>query len=189
MNRVVTKTVVAISAARKIAAANRAVSILAAPRSAASTIVRPKLPVRPPRAASRMSRSFSLANRSPNIVASLRLLLRLPSSSRKFTSRNLVSKTQLRALPVIFLAPLYLPLDRPVPPFPAVSPADCPAGSSLTLARNRKLPPSLPTKTSALPKTLRYRLMARIRSGMKLLRSNRPYPLAQILWPRAATWT
>ena len=186
MNLVATKIAAVTSAARKIAAASRAGSNRAVPRSVASTIVHPKLPVRPPQAVSRKSRSFSRANLSPNIVASLRLPLRLLSSSRKFTSRNLISKTQLRALPVIFLARQYLPPDQPVLLFLAVSPADCPAGFSPTLARNRKLPPSLPTKISALPKTLRYRLMARIRPGMKLLRSNRLYLPAQILWPRAA---
>src|SRR5579863_9815298 len=149
-NRAVTKTAAAISAARKIAAASHAVSNLAALRNVASTIAHPKLLVSLDRAVLRKSRSFSRANRSQNIVSNLRQPLRLPSSSRTFTSRKLISKTQLRALPVIFLALPYLPLGRPVPPFPGVAPADCPAGSSLTLARNRKLPPSLPTKIAAL---------------------------------------
>ena len=185
-NLVVTRTA-AVIRARKIAAASLAGSNRAVPHNVASTIARRRRPLPPRPAASRKSRSFSLANLSPNIVESLRLPLRLPSSSRKFTSRNPISKTQLRALPVIFLALQYLPPDQPVPLFPADSPAAFPAGSSLTLARNRKLPPSLPKKISALPKTLRYRLMERIRPGMKLLRSNRPYPLARILSPRAAT--
>jgi hypothetical protein len=189
MNRVVTKIAAATSAARKIAAVSLAGSNRAVPHNVASTIAHRRRPLPPRPAASRKSRSFSRANRSPNIVASLWLLLRLQLLSRKFTSRNQISKTQLHALQVIFLVPLCLPLDQPVPPFPAVSPAAFPAGSSPTLARNLKLPPSLPTKISALPKTLRCQPMARIRPGMKLLRSNRPYPLAQILWPRAATPT
>jgi len=88
-----------ISAARKIAAASRVVLNRAVPRSAASIIARLKLPVPPHPALSRKNPFFSLASLLPSIAESPQLRLPLQWPSRKFTSRNPISKTQLPALP------------------------------------------------------------------------------------------
>jgi hypothetical protein len=126
--RVVTTIADAISAGRKIAVVRRAVSNLVALRSVALIIALPKLPVPPHPALSRKNPFFSRANRSPSIVESPRLLLRLQLPSRKFTSRNPISKTQHLALPATW-ALRSLRQGLPALTSHVVSPADFPAGS------------------------------------------------------------
>jgi hypothetical protein len=73
-----TKTVAATSAVQKIAAASRAVSNLADPRNVASTIAprKPRVPAAPRRQPTPKKPFFYPASPSPNIAASLSLLLR-----------------------------------------------------------------------------------------------------------------
>ena len=125
-----TITVAAINAARKIAAASRAVLNPVVQRSAASIrglrIV--LAPVLPRQSTQRKNQFFCRVNLSPNIVANRQPRRLRPLSSLSFTSRNPHSKKQLRAHPATSQA---LPFLRPDPlavPFPAVSLADFPAG-------------------------------------------------------------
>jgi hypothetical protein len=183
--RAATTTAAAISGARKIAAASRVVLSLVVLPNAALIIARPKQPVPPHPALPRKNPFFSRANPSPSIVASPQSRLRHQWPRRKFVSRNPISKTRHLALPVTWALP-FLPPDPPAAMFPAVSPADFPAGYSPTLAPNRRLLPSPRTKISALRKTLPSRLTARIRRGMKLHRSSCQQRLVQNLSLRAA---
>ena len=98
-SRAVTTIAAAISAARKIAGVRRVVLSLAAPHSAALTTVRRKLRVPPLLALPRKNPFFSRANRSPSIVESPQVRLHLQWPSRKFASRNPISKTEHLALP------------------------------------------------------------------------------------------
>jgi hypothetical protein len=123
-------------------------------------------------------------------VASLWPCPFLQLSSRKRTSRNLKSKKQFLARPETRALPCLrqdLPVAQLVATFLGVSQADFPAGFLPTLALNQKLPPSPRMKISGLPKILRFLLMARIRRGMKVLRSRCPRRLLQNPSPRATT--
>jgi hypothetical protein len=172
MSHAVTTIVAATIEALRIAEASRAVSNLVALPSVALTIARPKLQVPPHPALSRTNPFFSPASLSQSIVASPPLRLRLQSPSRKFTSRSLISRKQLRALPATSAALPFLPPDLRAEQSLAASRADFPAGFSPTPAPNPKPLPFPLTKISALPRTLPFLLTVQIRRGMKRLRSN-----------------